>query len=92
MVGVAQLVRASGCGPEGRGFDSHHSPHEKTSLLCNEVFSTKFGYAELNWVNPAKFPSGAKLGFAQLYAEFNLAARSAIQLFSSDLANVSILI
>jgi hypothetical protein len=28
-VGVAQLVRASGCGPEGRGFESHHSPHEK---------------------------------------------------------------
>lgn len=25
-VGVAQSVRASGCGPEGRGFDSHHSP------------------------------------------------------------------
>ncbi len=25
-VGVAQLVRASGCGPEGRGFKSHHSP------------------------------------------------------------------
>ena len=24
---VAQLVRASGCGSEGRGFDSHHSPH-----------------------------------------------------------------
>ena len=29
MVGVAQLVRASGCGPEGRGFESHHSPHKK---------------------------------------------------------------
>jgi hypothetical protein len=27
MVGVAQLVRASGCGPEGRGFESHRSPH-----------------------------------------------------------------
>ena len=32
MAGVAQLVRASGCGPEGRGFKSHHSPQicEKT--------------------------------------------------------------
>lgn len=29
MVGVAQLVRASGCGPEGRGFESHRSPHRK---------------------------------------------------------------
>ena len=26
---VAQLVRASGCGSEGRGFDSHHSPQIK---------------------------------------------------------------
>ena len=26
MVLVAQLVRASGCGPEGRGFESHHAP------------------------------------------------------------------
>ena len=26
MVGVAQLVRASGCGPEGHGFKSHRSP------------------------------------------------------------------
>ena len=28
MVGVAQLVRAPGCGPGGRGFKSHHSPTE----------------------------------------------------------------
>ncbi len=28
MAGVAQLVRASGCGPEGRGFETLHSPHE----------------------------------------------------------------
>jgi hypothetical protein len=27
MVGVAQLVRASDCGSEGRGFKSPHSPH-----------------------------------------------------------------
>ncbi len=26
MANVAQLVRASGCGPEGRGFKTHHSP------------------------------------------------------------------
>ena len=26
MVGVAQSVRASGCGPEGRGFESPRSP------------------------------------------------------------------
>ena len=27
MVGIAQLVRVPGCGPGGRGFDSHYSPH-----------------------------------------------------------------
>jgi hypothetical protein len=27
MVGVAQLVRAPGCGPGGRGFETPHSPH-----------------------------------------------------------------
>ena len=29
MADVAQLVRASGCGSEGRGFNSHHSPQNK---------------------------------------------------------------
>jgi hypothetical protein len=27
MAGVAQLVRASGCGSEGRGFDPRRLPH-----------------------------------------------------------------
>ena len=27
-VAVAQLVRASGCGPEGCGFELHRSPHK----------------------------------------------------------------
>ena len=29
MADVAQLVRALGCGPGGRGFKTHHSPHIK---------------------------------------------------------------
>lgn len=33
LANVAQLVRASGCGSEGRGFDPHHSPHTKSRLL-----------------------------------------------------------
>ena len=28
MVDIAQLVSASDCGSEGRGFDSHHPPHK----------------------------------------------------------------
>ena len=27
MVGIAQSVKASDCGPEDRGFDSHYPPH-----------------------------------------------------------------
>ena len=38
MVGLAQLVSASGCGPEGRGFESHISP-QKILVLRNEDFS-----------------------------------------------------
>ena len=32
MVIVAQLVRASDCGSEGRGFETHHSPLNNESL------------------------------------------------------------
>ena len=31
MVGLAQLARASGCGPEGRGFETHISPQKSKS-------------------------------------------------------------
>ena len=37
MVGVAQLVRASDCGSEGRGFESHFSPVRlsvKAAFFC----------------------------------------------------------
>ena len=37
MVGVAQLVRAPGCGPGGRGFDSHHSPQSKEPSWLNWI-------------------------------------------------------
>ena len=36
MVDVAQLVRAPGCGPGGRGFESHLSPHLYT-LGCSQA-------------------------------------------------------
>lgn len=42
MVGVAQLVRASGCGPEGRRFDPDRSPHKNYKgykyIACNPFF------------------------------------------------------
>ena len=39
MVGIAQLVRAPGCGPGGHGFDPHYSPQQKLLIcLTNEEF------------------------------------------------------
>ena len=32
MVDIAQLVSASDCGSEGRGFESHYPPHKKEAL------------------------------------------------------------
>ena len=37
MVGVAQSVRASDCGPEGRGFDSHRPPHTLDSKFLHNT-------------------------------------------------------
>lgn len=42
VAGVAQLVRASGCGSEGRGFDPHHSPQ----VYCNSSFEGLFCFME----------------------------------------------
>ena len=32
MVTIAQLVRASDCGSEGRGFETHHPPKVKAVI------------------------------------------------------------
>ena len=38
MVTVAQLVRASDCGSEGRGFETHQSPGESRDLKFSGFF------------------------------------------------------
>ena len=38
MVVVAQLVRASVCGTEGRGFESHHPPKVKGLAFARPFF------------------------------------------------------
>ena len=50
LVGIAQLVRASDCGPEGRRFNSDFPPHV---LLLNLEFSfylltSKRGWNKIN--------------------------------------------
>ena len=41
MVGVAQLVVASGCGPEGRGIVPRLSPHNLICLRSSYVWSER---------------------------------------------------
>lgn len=38
MVGIAQLVRASDCGSEGRGFESHYLPNKSKNPAYSGVF------------------------------------------------------
>ena len=47
MVGIAQLVRASDCDSEGRGFEPHHSPtmsrdqYSGNFFLLRNLFKTR---------------------------------------------------
>ena len=41
---VAQLVRASGCGTEGRGFEPHHPPNDGAKSFLKEFCSVLFIY------------------------------------------------
>ena len=52
MVDIAQLVSASDCGSEGRGFESHYPPHKKRTpswvffFLWNEWGFEEVGRAQ----------------------------------------------
>ncbi len=37
MAGVAQVVRAPDCGSGGRGFKSHHSPHNTVLIFMAKI-------------------------------------------------------
>ena len=72
MVGIVQLVRMPGCGPGGRGFESHRSPH----FFCG---GTRWGVAK--WLRhriliPAfagSNPATPATGFYFLYRDDPLA-------------------
>ncbi len=42
MVGIAQLVRASVCGTEGRGFEPHYLPKKVCFKFETNFFLSKF--------------------------------------------------
>ena len=64
MVDIAQLVSASDCGSEGRGFESHYPPHKKDTLvgvffygdhgIRKAVKKTCRGHVFRPWANPSK--------------------------------------
>ena len=43
MVGIVQLVRASVCGTECRGFESHYPPHYFFYQQVFELYLNQFG-------------------------------------------------
>ncbi len=60
MVVVAQLVRASVCGAEGRGFEPHHPPKSK-SLFERRGFFCAFNFGEV-LLDQVQKGSGTKVG------------------------------
>lgn len=50
MVDVAQLVRAPGCGPGGRGFKPHHSPHNIHTIVKRSLFIKKATFLMLTYI------------------------------------------
>ena len=59
MEGLAQLVSASGCGPEGRGFESHISPQKILKAIAFRIFSFVPEFAKRTRRHEHHFPTGA---------------------------------
>ncbi len=74
MVGVAQLVRAPGCGPGGRRFKSGHSPQIKISE-CSAVRLAHLlweqGVGSSNLSTPTPFVSDEKPRFTSGLSRYN---------------------
>ena len=57
MVDIAQLVSASDCGSEGRGFESHYPPHKKNRYLTVSVL---FIWADMGFEEAGPTAGGVK--------------------------------
>ena len=83
VVGVAQLVRAPGCGPGGRGFESLHSP--QFAPRCRQAhgaersLSSPLAHASVNRKLISLFSFQSQLHPSATLPEFSLhAMRSAL--------------
>ena len=58
MVGMAQLVRALGCGPGDRGFESHYSPFHipltGTAVGRSQVAKARDFDSRIRWFEPSR--------------------------------------
>ena len=73
MVDIAQLVSASDCGSEGRGFESHYPPHKKYRGLCLGIFyGMDMGFERPATAKPGQKQSGGLfLGRGKVHAHPN---------------------
>ena len=56
MVDIAQLVSVPGCGPGGRGFESHYSPHNDNTLLRSCIkFESRYNLSDSNGQKSEQF-------------------------------------
>ena len=75
MVGLAQLVSASGCGPEGRGFESHISPQEKREQVYDllSFFSyIRLAVSYMHFVRDIAFGSDMRFAHLKYQGEYNI--------------------
>ena len=64
MVDIAQLVSASDCGSEGRGFESHYPPHKKETSLRMSLFYV----ADMGFENKIQMSGGHLLAASWMAA------------------------
>ena len=62
MVDIAQLVSASDCGSEGRGFESHYPPHEK------DTHSGVFFYGIMGFEEGGRAKRGKKVSGGHFFS------------------------
>ena len=65
MVPVVQLVRASDCGSECRGFESHRAPCKSPESLCFQDFFRLYHYNTS--IIPAQWKSTGDVFFVSWY-------------------------
>ncbi len=70
MVRIAQLVRASDCGSEGRGFESHFSPMRLPVKVAFFCFSQNYGMIRGSLKGSSQTPASSSFSSSGNYAGY----------------------